>query len=137
MSYDFELTCELTAPPEAVYAAWLSTKGHTEMTGAEAEVSDKVGAEFSAWDGYISGRNLELVPGQKIVQAWRTTEFTDDDPDSVLTIELTPIKTGTRLKLSHSGAPDGQTSYEEHGWREFYFEPMEIYFKRLSKTRWS
>ena len=51
------------------------------MTGGDAEVSERVGAAYSAWDGYITGRNVELVPGRSIVQTWRTSEFADDDPD--------------------------------------------------------
>ena len=105
------------------------------MTGAERGSLGRAGASFSAWDGYIDGRNVELVPDSSIVQTWRTTEFPDHDPDSMLTIELTPIKSGTRLKLSHRGVPDGQTSYEQHGWREFYFEPMQAYFARRKAER--
>jgi hypothetical protein len=32
-----------------------------EMTRSEANVSDEVGAEVSAWDGYITGRNLTFM----------------------------------------------------------------------------
>ena len=130
MSYDFELVCELPASPQAVYEAWLSSAGHSAMTGAKAKASKKVGAAYSAWDGYIVGRNLELDPGRRIVQSWRTTEFAADVPDSTVTIDLTPIGAGTRLTLKHAGVPDGQTSYENEGWREFYFEPMQAYFAR-------
>ena len=128
MSYDFELTCDLPARPEAVYAAWLSSEGHSAMTGAAAEVTDAVGAPYTAWDGYIEGRNLELVPFSRIVQSWRTSEFADSDPDSTVTIMLTPLGAATRLELRHAGVPDGQTAYENEGWRNFYFEPMQAYF---------
>jgi uncharacterized protein YndB with AHSA1/START domain len=130
MSYDYELVCELAATPQAVYAAWLSSAGHSAMTGATAEASNKIGADYSAWDGYIVGRNLELAPGRRIVQSWRTSEFGADDPDSTITVELTPVGTGTRLSLKHVGVPDGQTAYESEGWRKFYFEPMAAYFAR-------
>jgi len=128
VSYDFQLVCDLPASPEAIYKAWLSSEGHSDMTGGEAEVSDVVGAAYSAWDGYIEGRNVELLPFRRIVQTWRTTEFPEGHEDSTLTVELTPIATGARLTLTHRGVPDGQTSYEESGWREFYFEPMQAYF---------
>ncbi len=128
MSYDFELSCTLPASPEAIYEAWLDSAAHSAMTGAEATASKEVGAEFSAWDGYIVGKNLELVPGQRIVQSWRTSEFGDEDPDSTITVTLTPIEAGARLTLSHSNVPDGQTSYEKVGWRDYYFEPMKAYF---------
>lgn len=130
MSYDFELVCELSASPQAVYEAWLSSAGHSAMTGAKAKASKKLGAAYSAWDGYIVGRNLELDYNRRIVQSWRTTEFAAGDPDSTVTVELTPLGAETRLTLRHAGVPDGQTSYENGGWREFYFEPMQAYFAR-------
>jgi activator of HSP90 ATPase len=130
MSYDFELVCKLPASPQAVYEAWLSSAGHSAMTGAKAKASKTVGDAYSAWDGYIIGRNLELDPGRRIVQSWRTTAFGPEDPDSTVTVELTPLGAATRLTLRHGGVPDGQTSYENGGWREFYFEPMLAYFAR-------
>ena len=130
MSYDFELSCELPAKPERIYAAWLSSRDHSAMTGGEAEIGDGVGAHYTAWDGYIEGRNLELVPGKRIVQSWRTSEFPNDHPDSRVTIELSAIPAGARLRLIHKGVPDGQTSYETRGWREFYFEPMRAFFSK-------
>ena len=133
MSYDFELSCDLPASPEAIYKAWLSSRGHSEMTGGGAEISDVVGAPYSAWDGYIEGRNIELLPFHRIVQTWRTSEFPEEHADSTIGIELTPISTGARLTLVHRGVPDGQTSYQESGWREFYFEPMQAYFSQLKE----
>lgn len=130
MAYDFQLVCDLPSSPAAVYAAWLDSEAHSAMTGAPAAIVPVVGAEYSAWDGYIHGRTLELVPDRRIVQTWRTSEFADDDPDSTIVVEFEPIDTGTRLTLFHRSVPDGQTAYEERGWREFYFEPMNAYFGR-------
>ncbi len=81
MSYDFELSCTLPASPQAVYEAWLNSAAHSAMTGGKAKASKRVGAAFSAWDGYIVGKNIELVPGARIVQSWRASDFADDDPD--------------------------------------------------------
>ena len=78
MPYTFTLTSILPASAQEIYDAWLDSLVHSEMTGGEATMSDEIGAEVSAWNGYISGRNLELVPGERIVQSWRTTEFTDE-----------------------------------------------------------
>jgi uncharacterized protein YndB with AHSA1/START domain len=72
----------IPASPAEIYNAWLDNIAHSEMTGGEAIMSDEVGAEVSAWDGYITGRILELVPGERIVQSWRTTEFDDEIEDS-------------------------------------------------------
>ena len=134
MPYDYKLACTLPASPEAVYDAWIDTDGHTAMTGAPAETGREVGDAYSAWDGYITGTILELVPGRRIVQSWRTSDFDDDDADSTVAIELEPAETGARLTLSHSGVPNGQTDYENGGWKDFYFTPMTAYFAGKRKT---
>ena len=128
MPYTYTLTAIIPASPAEVYQAWLDSIGHSEMTGGEAEMSDQVGAEVSAWDGYISGRNLELVPGERIVQSWRTSEFGDEHEDSLITIMLQEVGGGTLLTLEHSNVPDEQRGYEEDGWQSNYFEPMVAYF---------
>jgi uncharacterized protein YndB with AHSA1/START domain len=130
MQYAFTLTTTLPASAQEIYEAWLDSLAHSEMTGGEAIMSDELGAEVAAWDGYITGRNLELVPGERIVQSWRTTEFTDEHEDSIITVTLEEVEDGTLLTLEHSKVPEGQTSYEKGGWEEHYFEPMKEYFAK-------
>jgi activator of HSP90 ATPase len=122
------------ASPEAVYEAWLDSAAHAAMTGSKAKIGKRVGEAFTAWDGYIAGKTLELQPGRRIVQSWRTSEFADRDPDSTIVVDLEPTRDGARLTLIHSGAPDGQTGYENGGWRDFYFAPMKAYFEREKKN---
>jgi hypothetical protein len=93
-----------------------------------------LGAEVSAWDGYISGRNLELVPGERIVQSWRTTEFADEHEDSIISVALGEVDGGTLLTLVHTNVPDEHTSYERDGWQQYYFQPMREYFSKTGKT---
>jgi uncharacterized protein YndB with AHSA1/START domain len=131
MSYEFVLTDVIPAPAKAIYDTWLDSKGHARMTGGKAEMSARLGGKYLAWNGYISGKNLKLVPGKTIVQSWRTTNFTDSDPDSKITVSLTAVKGGTRIKLKHSNVPDGHTSYEKGGWQDHYFEPMKKYFAKV------
>jgi uncharacterized protein YndB with AHSA1/START domain len=134
MPYSFTLSAIIPASPQDVYDAWLDTRGHSAMTGGKAIQSAAVGDPVTAWDDYITGRNIELVPGERIVQTWRTTEFTDEHEDSTITVTLVPINGGTRLTLTHDNVPDEQTSYEEAGWREHYFEPMQRYFNTATKV---
>jgi hypothetical protein len=105
------------------------------MPGGAAVMSSQPCAQVTAWDGYISGTNVELVPGERIVQTWRTTRFAQTDPDSTVTVHLQSIAEGTRLTLIHSNVPDGHMSYEQGGWEQFYFEPMRRYFSRLARLR--
>jgi uncharacterized protein YndB with AHSA1/START domain len=131
MPYSYTLSTVIPASPTEIYQAWLDSIIHSEMTGGEANMSEEVGADVSAWDGYITGRNLELVPGERIVQSWRTTEFDDVYEDSIVTILLQEADDGTLLTLEHSNVPDAQKSYEEGGWQSNYFEPMIAYFAGL------
>jgi uncharacterized protein YndB with AHSA1/START domain len=97
MPYTYTLGSIIPATPQQIYAAWLDSLAHTEMTGGETGMSEEVGAVVSAWDGYITGRNLELVPGKCIVQSWRTSRFTDAHADSIVTISLKASAGGTLL----------------------------------------
>ncbi|MEX2161781.1 MAG: SRPBCC domain-containing protein [Anaerolineales bacterium] len=128
MSRDFEVSITLPASPQEVYDAWLDSKGHSKMTGAKAKVSNKVGGTFEAWDGYIRGKNLILEPGKRIVQAWRTVEFSDDEEDSQIDITFAPAAKSTRLTLRHTRLPAHGEQYRQ-GWVDNYFDPMKAYFK--------
>jgi activator of HSP90 ATPase len=113
--------------PADLYRAWLDSETHGNMTGGVAECDPVEGGEFSAWDGYIHGKNLELIEHEKIVQSWRTIEFGDTDEESKLTIDFRPTNEGTELILTHTNIPEGQPDYEK-GWIDNYFEPMKKYF---------
>jgi activator of HSP90 ATPase len=123
----------IPASAQAIYDAWLSSEGHASITGGQpAEVSPKVGAAYSAWDGYITGSNLKLEPEKRIVQSWRSTDFNDDDQDSQIEVLLEALPAGTKVTLHHTNVPADQPDYQE-GWQEHYFEPMKEYFSRTKK----
>jgi uncharacterized protein YndB with AHSA1/START domain len=122
----FTVSGFLPATPRTVYDAWLDSRAHSAMTGARATASTWVGGRFSAWDGYATGENLELVPGKRIVQSWRTADFADADPDSRIALTLKPVKGGTKLILLHTRLARGN-GYKS-GWQEFYLAPMHAWF---------
>lgn len=128
MKNKFTITETIPASAAEIYRAWLESKGHTAMTGSPAKVDGRVGGKFSAWDGYISGTTLELTPNQRIVQAWRTSEFPDEAPDSRVEILLEEVRGGTKVTLTHSDMPEDQVESYRQGWEDFYFKPMQQYF---------
>jgi activator of HSP90 ATPase len=128
MTYDYELTTVFAASPDSVYDAWMSSHGHSAMTGAHAEVDATPGGKYEAWDGYITGETVELEPGKRIVQTWRPADFDANDADSQIEVLLEPVEDGTRLTLRHTGVPDDKRDYEEGGWQDSYFTPMAEYF---------
>jgi activator of HSP90 ATPase len=124
----FTLSAIIPASPGEIYNAWLSSEGHSAMTGSQAQVEARNGGGFKAWDGYIRGKTLELEPNRRIVQAWRTTEFPEDSPDSRVEILLEEVEGGTKITLVHTHIPDGQGDSYKQGWEDFYFTPMRAHF---------
>jgi activator of HSP90 ATPase len=124
---EFTLITKIEAKAKEIYKAWLSSEGHSDMTGGEAIISDKVGDTFSAWDGYIEGKNIELEPFSRIVQSWRTSEFEDHEDDSQIEVLLNEQNGHTELTLVHTNLPESGGHYKK-GWEEHYFEPMKTYF---------
>ena len=127
MVKEFTVSTFLHASPQTVYDAWLDSAAHGQMIGSSAEVSDQPGGVFTAWDGYISGKNLELESGKRILQAWRTVEFADSEADSHIEVTFEAENDGTRLTLRHWDLPAHGAQYES-GWEESYFAPMRAYF---------
>jgi uncharacterized protein YndB with AHSA1/START domain len=127
MAIEFEISELIPATPKEIYDAWLNSEGHSNMTDSPATASAVVGELFEAWDGYIQGKNLELDRERRILQAWRTTEFEESDPDSRLEILLRSREGGTLVTVRHSNLPDHGMQYRQ-GWVDAYFTPMQAYF---------
>ena len=126
MQFTLETTFKTSA--EKIYKTWLDSNGHSLMTGGPAQISDQLGTPFTAWDGYISGSNLELEPNKRIVQTWRTTEFTPEEEDSKIEILLEEKGGQTKLTLIHTNLPKHGDQYYK-GWQNHYFTPMQAYFQ--------
>ncbi|HSG42640.1 MAG TPA: SRPBCC domain-containing protein [Anaerolineales bacterium] len=130
MKNGFTLSETFKAKASEIYNAWLSSDGHSALTGSTSSVDGNIGGKFSVWDGYIFGSTLELTPNQHIVQAWRTSEFPDDAPDSRLEVLLEEIEGGTKVTLIHSDMPEDQVDSYRQGWEDFYFKPMREFFNK-------
>lgn len=126
MSENITVSRVIPARAERIFNAWLDPGEHGKMVGSIATAEDD--GRFTAWDGYIEGRTLEEIAPSKIVQSWRTTEFPDGAPDSLVTVFFEPAEGGTKVTISHTDIPDGQGASYESGWNEHYFEPMTRYF---------
>lgn len=118
------------ATPSEVYEAFVDAKKHSEFTGSKATCNPSIGGKFTAWDGYISGKNLELEEGKKMVQQWTTTEWPEGYPPSRLTLAFKKTKGGTEISMVHSGVPTEQTADIRQGWRDFYWQPLKQYFRK-------
>jgi activator of Hsp90 ATPase protein 1 len=107
----------------------MDSKKHAEFTGDSATIDPKVGGKFNLGGGYISGKNLELVAGKRIVQEWTTSEWPEGYPPSRFEITLTAKSDGTLLKMIHSQVPAEQRDSYADGWKTYYWEPLKEYFR--------
>ena len=123
-------------PPAQVYGILLSSaefsastkKSFDMFTASSAKIDSVVGGAFSLFDGHITGRILELVPDQRIVEAWRVVDW----PAGVWSIarfDLSTEGTGTRLNFEHVGFPKGLKEHLSEGWQQHYWDAMTKYFQ--------
>jgi len=113
------------ATPHEVYELLMDSRQHARFTGAPASISRKVGGNILAYDGYITGTNLELVPDKKIVQAWHASDWPDGHLSRV-TFTLMRGKSGTHLIFAHRGVPDEHYESIKQGWIDNYWMPMKV-----------
>ena len=123
MSEPIHQEVSFKASPDAIYAALMTTKGHSDFTGEPAEMSAKVGGKFTAYSGYISGINIELIKDKLIVQAWRGSGWPAGHW-SVITYRLAKSGKGTKLNFTHAGVPDAEVDSIASGWHTHYWERL-------------
>ena len=117
---------EFKAPPARLYQVLLSSKEFAAFTGMHAQIDAKEGGAFSMFGGMIAGRNVELVSGQRIVQAWRPASW-EAGVYSMVKFQLQPKDAGAVVVLDHSGFPEGDYDHLFSGWGERYWDPLHKY----------
>jgi len=115
---------DIPASPERVYATLTRAEDFQALSGgAPAEIETQPGGAFKLFGGQITGRNIELVSNQLIVQAWRPATWRDG-VYSVVRIELQKAGDSTRVVLDHSGFPEERHEHLGAGWHRMYWEPL-------------
>ncbi len=125
------------APPERIYAALLDASVFQKVSLLSAairsgmvkatplsRITRQAGGEFAIFGGHITGRQIQLVPHTRIVQAWRPADW-EPGVYSIARFELAPAGTGTALLFEHTGFPKGQAAHLAEGWQENYWKPLE------------
>ncbi len=123
------------ASPQRLYDALLDAKQFqqvellsgamkgTDLNAKPAKINPQTGGAFSIFGDYIIGWQLELVPNQRIVQAWRETSW-EPGIFSVVRFQLDPQGSGTKLIFDHTGFPTGNGEHLAIGWKAHYWEPL-------------
>ncbi len=117
----------IDAPVERVYAALTNAEQFSAFTGgAPAEIAAEDGSAFSCFGGKVAGRNIELVPNRRLVQAWRVGDW-DAGAYTLVRFELSPEGAGTKVTFDQAGVPEAQKSHLEGGWHAMYWDPLKTY----------
>jgi uncharacterized protein YndB with AHSA1/START domain len=119
------------ADPATVYDLLADSRKHSAVTGRRAVISTKIGGTFSIGESIgesdVTGINVDLVPGQRIVQAWRHRRF----PVGIFSMAAVTLKRtadgGTELVLTHRGVPKELIPETEQAWRDQYWSRMKAY----------
>jgi activator of HSP90 ATPase len=114
---------EFKATPRRIYGVLLDSKQFAAFTGLAAEIDPGAGGVFQTFGGLIVGRNVELVPNERIVQAWRPTHW-DPGVYSIVRFELKPQGSSSIVILDHTGFPEGEYDHLNEGWPLRYWEPL-------------
>jgi activator of HSP90 ATPase len=113
--------------PKDIYELYMNAKKHSMATGASAKISAKEGTNYSAYDGYIKGKNLQLVQDKLIVQTWRAQGWGKEDIDSTFIMNLLPKGKNVEVHAIHANVPDNELESLKKGWHEHYWEPWKKY----------
>jgi activator of HSP90 ATPase len=92
-------------------------------------INGEVGGTFTLFGGYVTGRNLEMLPAERLVQAWRAGSW---KPGAFSIAAFSFVKAGTKTKLlfDHRGFPDGQGASLAQGWHAHYWGPLTTFFSQ-------
>jgi activator of HSP90 ATPase len=118
------------ASSKVLFEIFTDPKKHSIILGgAKVKISAKEGAEFTLFNGNVTGKNLRIVPNQMIVQSWRGNVWKTNDLDSILTIVFKDITSGCRLYMVHACTP---VQFDEQ-WEGLYWKPIKNFLAKTSK----
>ena len=121
---------KIKADPATVYDLLADSRKHAAFTGRHATISRKVGGTFILGESDVTGINVDLVPGRRIVQAWRHRRF----PEGIFSMAAVTLKPtpdgGTELLLVHRGVPKELIPETEQAWRDQYWSKIKAYVER-------
>jgi uncharacterized protein YndB with AHSA1/START domain len=93
------------------------------LAASRCRIGKTPGSSFALFGGFITGRHLELQPGVRLIQTWRSAGW-PEHIHSIARFELRPHDDGTLLVFDHTGFPDAEAASLASGWREHYWNPM-------------
>jgi activator of HSP90 ATPase len=114
---------DVDAAPARIYEILLDSRQFAAFTAAPAEIDRQVGGAIAMFGGRIVGRNIELVSGVRIVQAWRPADW-EAGLYSLVRFALRDRGARATVVLDHTGFPEGSFRHLNAGWYSHYWDPL-------------
>jgi uncharacterized protein YndB with AHSA1/START domain len=125
----------LSAKPKDVFAALMDSDRHSQFTGETARIDPCAGGAFTCYGDYINGITIEMEPGKRIVQTWRSRNW-PKGAYSIVTFLLVPKAGGkTELRFLQVGVPADDYADKNKGWRTHYWEPLKRFLARSKRAK--
>lgn len=119
------------ASPHDVFELIMDAKKHGKFTKSKVQMSRGVGGKFAVLGGGLSGKNLQIVKDEKIVQAWRCEmKGWPKRHFSRATFIFKKAGGGTKLEFSQTGVPAACFKMISDGWRKYYWRPMKKFLEK-------
>jgi len=120
---------------KALYNLYMDAKKHSLVTGGPAKITNKTGTAFSAHDGYIKGKNLQLIKDKLIVQTWKGADWAKTDLDSIFVLNLEQKGKDAIVHMTHANVPVKEAAGITSGWHDYYWKPWKQYLAGKKITR--
>jgi uncharacterized protein YndB with AHSA1/START domain len=121
---DFMHGITMKAELEDVWMAFTSAESMELWTGYPAKFKAEADEEFEMWEGDISGKVLEVIPHEKIIEQWY---FEGQEERSIASIKFFPEKNKVRVILEHLNIPDEAYDNIVEGWVKYYLGAIKTF----------
>jgi len=128
-----EQSVHFAASAAELYDIYINPARHAAITGGKVKISPRAGSKFSAFEGMLSGEMLFTLPGQMIVQRWRSCEFYATDLDSILMLRFVQDGKRGRIDMVHANVPKQDFAGVTRGWEKYYWKPLRAYLKHAKR----
>jgi len=130
---EFAIHLEKSFPttPESIYKLLINGAKFGDVTEMPGKGGGTEGAFFSIFGDFVTGRQIELVPNERITQAWRMMDWA---PGQYSIVRFTLVVEGaeTKLIVDQVGHPEEFHEHIESNWEGFYFRPFAKHFTALA-----
>jgi uncharacterized protein YndB with AHSA1/START domain len=124
----------IKASAKKIFDALTDAKQFSAFSGrAPAEIDATAGGSFSCFGGHIVGRNIELVPGKRVVQAWRSAKWAEG-VYSIVRFELHDESGSAKIVFDQAGFPEDAGPHLETGWTKMYWQPLKAYLEQTHRA---